>query len=126
MIETADKDDDKYIDREEFLDLVEKYSRELEKIQRNNFLKYMRIAAYADEYRLVENLVILFVRFPQVVASSCLYHPAHHYPGHHIHLPLCLFYQHWCTHHLDWTCPLLLVAGVQPWQKIRGLEILHI
>ena len=57
MIETADKDDDKYIDREEFLALVEKYSRELEKIQRNNFLKYMRVAAYADEYRLVEKLV---------------------------------------------------------------------
>ena len=51
MIETADTDDNKYIDREEFLALVGKYSRELEKIQRNNFLKYMRVAAYADEYR---------------------------------------------------------------------------
>ena len=51
LIETADTDDNEYIDREEFLALVGKYSRELEKIQRNNFLKYMRVAAYADEYR---------------------------------------------------------------------------
>ena len=51
LIETADTDDDKHIDRKEFLALVEKYSRELEKIERNNFLKYMRVAAYADEYR---------------------------------------------------------------------------
>ena len=54
MIETADMDDDKYIDREEFLMIVENYSKEFEKIQRNNFLKYLRVAAYADEYRLVE------------------------------------------------------------------------
>ena len=52
MIEVADVDEDNYIDREEFLALIEKYSKELEKIQRNNLLKYMRIAAYADEYRL--------------------------------------------------------------------------
>ena len=51
MIETADTNDDKYIDRDEFLALVVNYSRELENIQRNNFLKYMRVAAYADEYR---------------------------------------------------------------------------
>ena len=51
LIEKADTDDDKHIDRKEFLALVEKYSRELEKIQRNTFLKYMRVAAYADEYR---------------------------------------------------------------------------
>ena len=31
LIETADTDDDEYIDREEFLALVEKYSRELRK-----------------------------------------------------------------------------------------------
>ena len=52
LIETADTDGNKYIDREEFLALVDNYSRELEEIQRNNFLKYMRVAAYADEYRL--------------------------------------------------------------------------
>ena len=52
LIEVADVDEDNYIDREEFLALIEKYSKELEKIQRNNLLKYMRIAAYADEYRL--------------------------------------------------------------------------
>jgi len=51
LIESADTDDNNFIDREEFLALVEKYSRELEKIQRNNLLKYMRVAAYADEYR---------------------------------------------------------------------------
>ena len=51
LIGTADTDDNELIDREEFLALVQKYSRELEKIQRNNFLKYMRVAAYADEYR---------------------------------------------------------------------------
>merc|ERR1719244_646384 len=51
LLETADTDDDKYIDKEEFLTLVRKHSRELEKIQRNNFLKYLRVAAYADEYR---------------------------------------------------------------------------
>ena len=53
LIETADMDDDKHIDREEFLSLVNNYSKEFEKIQRNNILKYMRVAAYADEYRLV-------------------------------------------------------------------------
>eukprot|EP00092_Neocalanus_flemingeri_P000928 GFUD01000987.1.p1 GENE.GFUD01000987.1~~GFUD01000987.1.p1 ORF type:complete len:434 (-),score=96.97 GFUD01000987.1:48-1175(-) len=51
LIEAADTDENKYIDREEFLALVDKHSRELEKIQRNNLLKYMRVAAYADEYR---------------------------------------------------------------------------
>merc|ERR1719312_1242407 len=51
LIETADVDDDKYIDREEFLSLVNNYSKEFEKIQRHNILKYMRVAAYADEYR---------------------------------------------------------------------------
>ena len=50
-------DDDKYIDREEFLSLVNNYSKEFEKIQRNNILKYMRVAAYADEYRLVNNKI---------------------------------------------------------------------
>jgi len=51
LIETADTDHNKYIDKDEFLILVRKHSRELEKIQRNNFLKYLRVAAYADEYR---------------------------------------------------------------------------
>ena len=54
LLEAADTDDDKYIDKEEFLTLVRKHSRELEKIQRNNFLKYLRVAAYADEYRGVK------------------------------------------------------------------------
>ena len=53
LIEAADTDHNKYIDKEEFITLVKKYSRELEKIQRNNFLKYLRVAAYADEYRSV-------------------------------------------------------------------------
>ena len=53
LIETADMDNDKYIDREEFLMIVENYSKEFEKIQRNKFLKYLRVAAYADEYRWV-------------------------------------------------------------------------
>ena len=55
LIETADTDHNKYIDKEEFLILVRKHSRELEKIQRNNFLKYLRVAAYADEYRCVNH-----------------------------------------------------------------------
>jgi len=51
LIESADVDDNFYIDKEEFLTLIQKHSGQLEKIQQNNFLKYMRIAAYADEYR---------------------------------------------------------------------------
>ena len=51
MIESADVDDNYFIDKEEFLSLIRKHSGQLEKIQQNNFLKYMRIAAYADEYR---------------------------------------------------------------------------
>ena len=51
LISTADVDKDNFIDREEFLGLVHSYSGELEKIQKNNFHKYMRIAAYSEEYR---------------------------------------------------------------------------
>ena len=51
LIHTADVDENNFIDREEFMNLVHSYSGELDKIQKNNFLKYMRIAAYAEEYR---------------------------------------------------------------------------
>ena len=51
LIHTADVDENNFIDREEFMSLVHSYSGELDKIQKNNFLKYMRIAAYAEEYR---------------------------------------------------------------------------
>jgi len=51
LINTADVDKDNFIDREEFLRLVHSHSGELEKIQKNNLLKYMRIAAYSEEYR---------------------------------------------------------------------------
>ena len=57
LINTADVDKDNFIDREEFLRLVHSYSGELEKIQKNNLLKYMRIAAYSEEYRLVVRVV---------------------------------------------------------------------
>ena len=57
LINTADVDKDNFIDREEFLRLVHSYSGELEKIQKNNLLKYMRIAAYSEEYRLIVNLL---------------------------------------------------------------------
>ena len=56
MINTADVDKDNFIDREEFMKLVHSYSGELEKIQKNKLLKYMRIAAYSEEYRLIVNL----------------------------------------------------------------------
>ena len=51
LIESADVDDNYFIDKDEFLSLIQKHSGQLEKIQQNNFLKYMRIAAYADEFR---------------------------------------------------------------------------
>ena len=51
MIFAADVDRNNYIDREEFLRLVNLYSGQLDRIEKNNLLKYMRIAAYAEEYR---------------------------------------------------------------------------
>ena len=51
LINSADVNDNNFIDKLEFLSLVQKYSSELEKIQKNNFHKYLRIAAYAEEYR---------------------------------------------------------------------------
>ena len=65
LIETADMDNDKYIDREEFLMIVENYSKEFEEIQWITFLKYMRVAAYADEYRWVE------IWYNQTFCSKC-------------------------------------------------------
>ena len=51
MIETADVDENGYIDRDEFLNLVTKHCEELENIHKNNFQKYLRVAAYAEEYK---------------------------------------------------------------------------
>jgi len=51
LVQTADVDKNNFIDREEFLRLIHNYSGQLEKIEKNNLLKYMRIAAYAEEYR---------------------------------------------------------------------------
>ena len=51
LINSADADENNFIDKGEFLALVQRYSSELEKIQKNNFHKYLRIAAYAEEYR---------------------------------------------------------------------------
>jgi len=51
LIDSADVDKNSFIDKKEFLSLIQKHGKELEKIQNNKFLKYMRIAAYADEYR---------------------------------------------------------------------------
>ena len=54
LINSADVDNNSFIDKNEFLSLIQKHGKELEKIQNNKFLKYMRIAAYADEYRLCD------------------------------------------------------------------------
>ena len=51
LLESADLDNNSYIDKKEFLALIQKHGKDLEKIQNNTFLKYMRVAAYADEYR---------------------------------------------------------------------------
>ena len=53
LVQTADVDKNNFIDREEFLRLIHNYSGQLEKIEKNNLLKYMRIAAYAEEYRYI-------------------------------------------------------------------------
>lgn len=77
LIESADVDDNFYIDKEEFLTLIQKHSGQLEKIQQNNFLKYMRIAAYADEYRyFCKEQHIIKLKIPnlyQMVATSLVY-----------------------------------------------------
>jgi hypothetical protein len=40
-----------HIFREEFASLVEEHSKQLEIIQRSKLLTYLRVAAYAEEYR---------------------------------------------------------------------------
>ena len=83
MIESADADRDRFIDKDEFLTLVETYSTELERIQRNNFLKYMRIAAYADEYSWwPPPFVILTLSIIQisVFVYHCVYFTEHGVP----------------------------------------------
>ena len=71
LINTADVDKDNFIDREEFLRLVHSYSGELEKIQKNNLLKYMRIAAYSEEYRLI----VLKVKGYRLNLQNCRWWP---------------------------------------------------
>jgi len=51
LLDAADKDDNGYIDREEFRSLVNGYSTLLERTQRSHFLTYLRVAAYSQEYR---------------------------------------------------------------------------
>ena len=48
---SVDTDRDDYIDKDEFLRLIQSYTGHLNRIEKNNLLKYMRIAAYAEEYR---------------------------------------------------------------------------
>jgi len=83
LIETADVDDDDYIDREEFLSLVNEYSKEFERIQRNSILKYMRVAAYADEYRWwPPPIFIPILTLAQVIIFTyhCIYFTSHGVP----------------------------------------------
>jgi len=47
----ADIDEDGYIDRYEFKRLVDRHSNQWGKIQSSKFLSYIRIVAYAEEYR---------------------------------------------------------------------------
>ncbi|XP_023342286.1 rhomboid-related protein 2 [Eurytemora carolleeae] len=51
LVEKSDKDRNGFIDRLEFEGLIEKHSHELEDIQRSYLLTYLRVAAYAEEYR---------------------------------------------------------------------------
>ena len=51
LINSADVDENNFLDKQEFMNLIQNYSHELEKIQQNNFHKYLRIAAYAEEYK---------------------------------------------------------------------------
>lgn len=47
----ADLDNNGYIDRYEFKKLIKENTTKLEKIQNNQLLSYLRIVAYAEEYR---------------------------------------------------------------------------
>ena len=50
LLESADADQNNFIDKLEFLALIERHSGELEKIQKSRLLQFMRVAAYAEEY----------------------------------------------------------------------------
>jgi len=93
ILEKADRDKDGYIDKAEFLKLVEDYSRGLEEIQRSKFLTYIRIAAYSREIRwwppplfilitsLIQILIYVFCAYgPKTEASAVttwlIYDPA--------------------------------------------------
>lgn len=51
LLDQADADDNKFIDKTEFLGLVQRQTSELEKLNKNKFHQYLRVAAYADTYR---------------------------------------------------------------------------
>ena len=86
LLESADLDNNSYIDKKEFLALIQKHGKDLEKIQNNTFLKYMRIAAYADEYRFAINwnskknyfLFIFKMVAPSFIHSTFDYHKYFH------------------------------------------------
>ena len=50
LLESADADHNNFIDKLEFLALIERHSGELERIQQSKLLQFMRVAAYAEEY----------------------------------------------------------------------------
>ena len=50
LLESADADHNSFIDKLEFLALIERHSGELERIQQSRLLQFMRVAAYAEEY----------------------------------------------------------------------------
>ena len=50
LLESADADQNNFIDKLEFLALIERHSGELERIQQSRLLQFMRVAAYAEEY----------------------------------------------------------------------------
>ena len=50
LLESTDADHNNFIDKLEFLTLIERHSGELERIQQSRLLQFMRVAAYAEEY----------------------------------------------------------------------------
>ena len=75
MIESADADDNNLIDKGEFLNLIQKHSGALERVQKSALLRYLRVAAYAEEYRWWPPPVFTLVTILATV-SIYLYHVA--------------------------------------------------
>ena len=75
LIESADADDNNLIDKGEFLSLIQKHSGALERVQKSALLRYLRVAAYAEEYRWWPPPVFTLVTILATV-SIYLYHVA--------------------------------------------------